>query len=99
MTVLKCEDEEVKLGCPEGNTIRIVTAMYGRLNQKDCLKRRGFTDTNCKSEQSVVTVKKRCEGKQTCCFTVNNKMLDDPCPGTYKYLKIKYQCISRRGRL
>ena len=99
MTVLTCEDEEVNLGCPEGKVIRIVTAMYGRQNQKDCLNWRRFTDTNCKSDQSVVAVKKRCEGKQTCNFTVNNKMFVDPCPGTYKYLTFEYQCISKRGRL
>ena len=97
--MLKCEKEEIKLGCPEGNTIRIETVMYGRLNEVDCPKRRRVKNTNCKSDKSAVAVKKRCEGKPTCYFTVNNKMFDDPCPGTYKYLAIKYHCISKRGRL
>jgi hypothetical protein len=38
-------------------------------------------------------VKKQCDGHQSSCdVSANNGIFGDPCPGTYKYLKIGYEC-------
>ena len=93
-TISRCEGKQVNLDCLEGMVIRIVTAMYGRQKKMACWT---LDSRKCKSQRSLDAVKKRCEGKQTCYFTVTNKMFGDPCPRTNKYIKIEYQCIIKPG--
>jgi hypothetical protein len=38
-------------------------------------------------------VKNQCDGHQSSCdVSANNGIFGDPCPNTYKYLKIGYEC-------
>ena len=35
----------------------------------------------------------RCEGRQWCVVGASNGQFGDPCPGTSKYLQLKYKCV------
>lgn len=39
----------------------------------------------------------RCEGHQNCTFAATNSLFGDPCPGTKKYIEIRYHCEKGRA--
>ena len=94
-----CEGSEVELECPDGRVIHIVSAMYGRQDTDTC-HRNQTEETNCLCHDSLETVTNLCQRKQHCQVMANNSVFGgDPCPDTFKYLDIKYQCIPKQGML
>lgn len=82
----------MKLDCAAGN-ISIVEAIYGRTEGNVCYSTKIKT-TECRSTQSEAIVKSICDAKPVCSITVSNTALGgDPCPGTLKYLNVKFTCI------
>lgn len=38
----------------------------------------------------------RCDGRESCSIHSTNVVFGDPCPDTYKYTEIHYQCVKGR---
>ena len=94
-----CEGSEAKLRCPDGRVIHIVSAMYGRQNDHTCPDD-PIKETNCSCHDSLETVTSKCQGEPDCQVQANSSVFGgDPCPDTFKYLDIKYQCIPKQGML
>lgn len=88
-----CEEEEMKLDCAAGN-ISIVEAIYGRTEGNNVCYSTKIKTTECRSTQSEAIVQSICDAKPDCSITVSNTALGgDPCPGTHKYLNVKFTCL------
>eukprot|EP00058_Branchiostoma_floridae_P000553 XP_002586041.1 hypothetical protein BRAFLDRAFT_110129 [Branchiostoma floridae] len=93
-----CEEETLQLSCADGKKFLFIDdAFYGRriINGR-C--RCGFFDTNCHRKCEKTYDRKSCQGLQRCGVTATNKNFGDPCPGTSKYLEVKYHCEGSESR-
>ncbi|PIK53102.1 hypothetical protein BSL78_10021 [Apostichopus japonicus] len=103
-----CEHEDLSIKCPEGTTISIDSANYGRqvsntdmcayrwseggVNSTD-LRVPSEEDTNCRAAESLQTLISNCQDEEMCTLRVTNEIFqEDPCPGTLKYLDVTYKC-------
>ncbi|XP_077985841.1 L-rhamnose-binding lectin CSL3-like [Glandiceps talaboti] len=87
-----CEGHVMNLQCPSG-VIQVTDANYGRLNSKTCQHSQMY-DTWCKADNSLAVVQEICNGVSSCRVNVNNGVFGDPCVHTYKYLEVRYRCVS-----
>ncbi|XP_033728270.1 multiple epidermal growth factor-like domains protein 6 isoform X2 [Pecten maximus] len=93
--VIICERERYTIECPSGEVINIQEAFYGRKDQITCLgMNQPLTDTNCSSSVALERYRNLCNYKHICLVTASNSVTGDPCPGTYKYARIRYTCIA-----
>lgn len=86
-----CESNSKKISCPEGTIIKVKKASYGRTDKHTC-PHVSIKTTDCRAENSLSIVNKRCENKNECHLEASNNWFNDPCEGTYKYLSLEYQC-------
>ncbi|XP_013412167.1 uncharacterized protein LOC106174934 isoform X2 [Lingula anatina] len=87
-----CEGRTVALQCSLNHVIHIVDAVYGRTNTLTCVHH-AMSNTNCNASTSYSVVAAACEGQQSCSVVAHRSTFgQDPCDGTYKYLKIYYNC-------
>ena len=92
-SLIICENHKGIISCPNGKLIDVVNATYGRLDRQTCHDDR-IKSTDCRSSNSLKHVQNKCKGKSTCELHANySEFRDDPCPGTYKYLEVKYRCL------
>ena len=80
--------------CDDGGYIQIKFANYGRLDYSSCTSFRllpSWTD-NCRAEESLAIVAKRCNDLQKCEIAATNEIFGDPCRGANKYLAVRYSC-------
>ncbi|XP_072037187.1 uncharacterized protein [Amphiura filiformis] len=95
-----CEAASVSLSCiAEEGTITVLTALYGRRVTGDVLcpysSMSATTNTGCDSSAAadLTIVQGLCDGMSTCSVTSSTSVFGgDPCPGTFKYLRLTYQC-------
>ena len=91
-----CEGDE-----PQTTTctriMNITYANYGRTSRDVC-PHAAMSNTNCYAANSMAIVRDMCPLGGACTFTPANGVFGDPCPGTYKYLEVRYRCGSV-GRL
>ena len=90
-----CEGEggTLQLECSDDKTVFIVEVLYGRLNVDTCPHPAiTISDWNCRAENALMIVRNHCIGHSLCEVQASNGMFGDPCPGTHKYLYIKYAC-------
>jgi hypothetical protein len=86
--VIACEsgpNELVTLRCPEGYTVYVISASYGRTDPYTC--RYDPTNTNCYSNQ-IGYAKNLCDHRTQCTLQAHNDLFGDPCRNTFKYLGI-----------
>ena len=90
-----CQNNDLIIKCPLNELINIKYAMYGRVSQSKC-KFENFKKDKCVSNinESINKLKQMCDSKQECNLVVNEKILGNPCKGVYKYLDVKYECVS-----
>jgi hypothetical protein len=91
-TALACESQYTDLSCPEGHTISVHTASYGRHDGTTC-PHSATSNRNCHASGSMKYVNEMCGGKNKCTVRADHKILGDPCGGTYKYLEVTYGCV------
>lgn len=94
MDVLACTEGDLWLRCNNSEVIHLTSAMYGRLNQSQCV---GENDTvainaNCSSQTALSTLRALCDGKYSCVIRPSTSLFGDPCPTTTKYLQAEYEC-------
>lgn len=94
--VTACEGNTVDIRCLFG-LINIISANYGRSSKVVCPANNNdvISDVNCGSKKSLKIVRSRCSNKKTCSVKASKDVFGDPCPVTYKYLQVKYECISK----
>ena len=96
-----CENEigspGATLSCPVGR-INITFANYGRTRpySEVCHSDAWSEDVNCYTDPRKMTAMYgACQGEQTCQVTKAILPGGDPCSGTYKYVKVKYECVAQ----
>ena len=96
--LIVCEYTEASLSCPHHAGIHVLSAMFGRKDNRTCYVHDHSNITCVASYQgSLRTVKNACEGRQNCMIWASSNIFGDPCPGICKYLDLSYQCIFKQG--
>lgn len=97
-----CQDSYIYLNCTgKGERIRILLANYGRFSLIVCNQdgiNEGW-DLQCSSKKTLKVVGERCDGHQNCTFAASNAYFGDPCPGTKKYIEIRYTCEKKANEI
>ena len=89
-----CERYEHTIRCPSEKIIHVLQASYGRQNRDTCPSSDEYTsNTNCHADNSHAIVGAWCGYWTECTLYANNLEFGDPCPETYKYLMVRYQCV------
>jgi len=92
-----CQGESATLSCKEGGGLIHISQQhdvyYGREEVAVCGQAvvEGW-DYNCRASDGKAKVSAQCEGKQECTIPVNNDYFGNPCKGTFKYLRVHYEC-------
>ncbi|OWF53527.1 L-rhamnose-binding lectin CSL3 [Mizuhopecten yessoensis] len=89
-TIHVCEGDEKIITCDRG--IEVVSARYGRFDRVTCLHT-AMSKVGC-FDEVLAKILSKCEGKATCALSPSNTEYGDPCPGTFKYLKVQFNCPS-----
>ncbi|XP_056589525.1 uncharacterized protein LOC130409523 [Triplophysa dalaica] len=93
--LITCQGGSALLSCAQG-TINVLSANYGRTDRTTCSSGRPsnqLSNVQCRQSTSLSVVTTRCDGQQSCSIVVGNAAFTEPCPGTYKYLFVSYECI------
>ncbi|OWF43119.1 L-rhamnose-binding lectin CSL3 [Mizuhopecten yessoensis] len=88
---LLCESKMKTIKCDAGDTIKIMSAMYGRKARSVC-PHAAVSNLKCEAESSMVKVSQACDGKDKCVLSATNSVFGDPCGETFKYLDVQYKC-------
>jgi len=92
-----CQGDTAKLSCKEGGGLIHISqehdVYYGREEVAVCGQKvvDGW-DYHCRAMDGKAKVIAECEGKEECSIPVTNDYFGNPCKGTYKYLRVHYQC-------
>ncbi|KAG8195466.1 hypothetical protein JTE90_002638 [Oedothorax gibbosus] len=92
-TSYACEGGQLHISCEEGHLIHLLRANYGRFSISIC-NEHGSLDwsVDCASQRSYYIIYERCNLMSNCIVSATSETFADPCPGTYKYLEVQYQC-------
>ncbi|XP_052763038.1 uncharacterized protein LOC128205442 isoform X4 [Mya arenaria] len=91
--VIICEDNSSSVECPLGKNISVYDAYYGRTHDNTVCFHPATTDQNCRADNSTEMIKTDCNDKQECKLEAKFVHFGDPCPGTYKYIEVKFFCV------
>ena len=87
-----CETQTASMSCEDTEGLRIYEAFFGRRSNITC-PHISIETNDCPSHWAVTqNVRETCEGRQFCHVTAHTDIFTDPCPGTFKYLELKYTC-------
>ncbi|XP_057188999.1 adhesion G protein-coupled receptor L2-like isoform X6 [Triplophysa rosa] len=91
---LSCEGYPIDLRCPGSDVIMIETANYGRTEDKICdADPFQMENINCYLPDAYKIISQRCNNRTQCVVITGSDVFPDPCPGTYKYLEVQYECV------
>uniref|UniRef100_A0A4W4HHD7 Adhesion G protein-coupled receptor L1a n=1 Tax=Electrophorus electricus TaxID=8005 RepID=A0A4W4HHD7_ELEEL len=91
---LACEGYPIELRCPGSDVIMIETANYGRTDDKICdADPFQMENVQCYMPDAFKIMSLRCNNRTQCVVVAGSDVFPDPCPGTYKYLEIQYECV------
>uniref|UniRef100_A0A8C5P433 Adhesion G protein-coupled receptor L2 n=1 Tax=Jaculus jaculus TaxID=51337 RepID=A0A8C5P433_JACJA len=91
---LSCEGYSIDLRCPGSDVIMIETANYGRTDDKICdADPFQMENTDCYLPDAFKIMTQRCNNRTQCVVVTGSDVFPDPCPGTYKYLEVQYECV------
>ncbi|CAM9170405.1 unnamed protein product [Lampetra planeri] len=95
---LACEGYPIELRCPGSDVIMIETANYGRTDDKICdADPFQMENVQCYLPDAFKIMSQRCNNRTRCVVVAGSDVFPDPCPGTYKYLEIQYECVPYRA--
>uniref|UniRef100_A0A8C5B9K2 SUEL-type lectin domain-containing protein n=1 Tax=Gadus morhua TaxID=8049 RepID=A0A8C5B9K2_GADMO len=90
---LSCESYPIELRCPGTDVIMIESANYGRTDDKICDSDPAqMENTRCYLPDAYKIMSLRCNNRTQCAVVAGPDVFPDPCPGTYKYLEVQYEC-------
>ncbi|XP_041126400.1 adhesion G protein-coupled receptor L2-like isoform X9 [Polyodon spathula] len=91
---LSCEGYPIDLRCPGSDVIMIESANYGRTDDKICdADPFQMENVNCYLPDAYKIMSHRCNNRTQCVVITGSDVFPDPCPGTYKYLEVQYECV------
>ncbi|XP_019503280.1 PREDICTED: adhesion G protein-coupled receptor L2 isoform X19 [Hipposideros armiger] len=91
---LSCEGYSIDLRCPGSDVIMIESANYGRTDDKICdADPFQMENTDCYLPDAFKIMTQRCNNRTQCIVVTGSDVFPDPCPGTYKYLEVQYECV------
>ncbi|XP_017281122.1 adhesion G protein-coupled receptor L1 isoform X1 [Kryptolebias marmoratus] len=91
---LACEGYPIELRCPGSDVVMVETANYGRTDDKICdADPSQMENTQCYLPDALKIMSQRCNNRTQCVVVAGVDVFPDPCPGTYKYLEIQYECV------
>ncbi|XP_058890688.1 adhesion G protein-coupled receptor L2-like isoform X15 [Acipenser ruthenus] len=91
---LSCEGYPIDLRCPGSDVIMIESANYGRTDDKICdADPFQMENINCYLPDAYKIMSHRCNNRTQCVVITGSDVFPDPCPGTYKYLEVQYECV------
>uniref|UniRef100_A0A669CTR4 Adhesion G protein-coupled receptor L3 n=1 Tax=Oreochromis niloticus TaxID=8128 RepID=A0A669CTR4_ORENI len=91
---LSCESYPIELRCPGTDVIMIESANYGRTDDKICDSDPvQMENTRCYLPDAYKIMSLRCNNRTQCAVVAGPDVFPDPCPGTYKYLEVQYECV------
>ncbi|XP_070602337.1 adhesion G protein-coupled receptor L2 isoform X19 [Erythrolamprus reginae] len=91
---LSCEGYSIDLRCPGSDVIMIESANYGRTDDKICdADPFQMENTECFLPDAYKIMTQRCNNRTQCIVVTGSDVFPDPCPGTYKYLEVQYECV------
>uniref|UniRef100_A0A8C2GU73 Adhesion G protein-coupled receptor L3 n=1 Tax=Cyprinus carpio TaxID=7962 RepID=A0A8C2GU73_CYPCA len=91
---LSCEGYPIELRCPGTDVIMIESANYGRTDDKICDSDPAqMENTRCYLPDAYKIMGLRCNNRTQCAVVAGPDVFPDPCPGTYKYLEVQYECV------
>ncbi|XP_068444293.1 adhesion G protein-coupled receptor L3-like isoform X9 [Clinocottus analis] len=91
---LSCESYPIELRCPGTDVIMIESANYGRTDDKICdADPAQMENTRCYLPDAYKIMSMRCNNRTQCAVVAGPDVFPDPCPGTYKYLEVQYECV------
>ncbi|XP_045075191.1 adhesion G protein-coupled receptor L3-like, partial [Coregonus clupeaformis] len=91
---LSCESYPIELRCPGTDVIMIESANYGRTDDKICDSDPAqMENTRCYLPDAYKIMSLRCNNRTQCVVVAGPDVFPDPCPGTYKYLEVQYECV------
>ncbi|XP_057700205.1 adhesion G protein-coupled receptor L1-like isoform X1 [Corythoichthys intestinalis] len=91
---LACEGYPIELRCPGSDVVMVETANYGRTDDKICdAEPFQMENTQCYLPDALKIMSQRCNNRTQCVVVAGVDVFPDPCPGTYKYLEIQYECV------
>ncbi|MBN3323881.1 AGRL2 protein, partial [Atractosteus spatula] len=72
----------------------IESANYGRTDDKICdADPFQMENINCYLPDAYKIMSQRCNNRTQCVVITGSDVFPDPCPGTYKYLEVQYECV------
>ncbi|KAJ8049164.1 L-rhamnose-binding lectin CSL3 [Holothuria leucospilota] len=99
--VYSCEGQVLHISCSTDATIYITDALYGydwddgepriKCTKSDKLILKG--GEQCLAGESKNKVSNMCHGQRECSVMASNAVFGDPCPGTFKYMRVNYTCV------
>ncbi|OWF41917.1 L-rhamnose-binding lectin CSL3 [Mizuhopecten yessoensis] len=80
-----CERMKNTIKCDAGETIKVMSALYGRTTV--------YPERKCEAKSTMAKVSETCDRKSKCILYASNTVFGDPCLGILKYLDVEYKCI------
>ncbi|XP_063997967.1 LOW QUALITY PROTEIN: adhesion G protein-coupled receptor L1 [Pogoniulus pusillus] len=91
---LACEGYPLELRCPGSDVVLVENANYGRTDDKICdADPFQMENVQCYLPQAFRIMAQRCNNRTQCVVVAGSDAFPDPCPGTYKYLEVQYDCV------
>lgn len=91
---LACEGYPIELRCPGSDVIMVENANYGRTDDKICdADPFQMENVQCYLPDAFKIMSQRCNNRTQCVVVAGSEAFPDPCPGTYKYLEVQYDCV------
>lgn len=93
-----CEGSEFNIQCTNNTIIRIISAIYGRIEPAVCYNDQLW---NQNAQNVVLPCTKyidllaQCNNQANCSIPTTNSVYGDPCPSIPKYVEVYYDCTSK----
>ena len=98
-SVYVCQNQVSYIGCPKNSKLRVAYANYGRTDNHICPVQGSKPNTNCISSTSLAKTKWNCNGYSLCKLSPSDAVFGDPCPDTWKYIHVRFDCVNDAGNL
>jgi len=96
-TTYACEGSQLTINCDQaGSEINVIRSNFGRFSISIC-NSQGVLDwsVNCFSKNTVELIRRACNGQRQCLLQASTELFGNPCPNTYKYLEVHYECTNK----
>ncbi|XP_055577066.1 adhesion G protein-coupled receptor L3-like [Falco cherrug] len=78
----------------------IESASYGRTDDKICDSDPAqMENIRCYLPDADKIMTQRCSNRTQCAVVAGPDVFPDPCPGTYKYLEVQYECVPYKAEI